>query len=178
MTDAKPIPPMRVVLLGMMGSGKSSVGRALADLTGWRFIDNDALVEAATGRTARELLAEDGEAAMRTAEAAALREGLSLPPPAIVATAAGTVLDPGNRDLIAGGGFVVWLHARPEVLAARATGAEHRPWLDGDPVAWFREAAAVRDPLYRAVSTLEIDTETVRPTEAAQAIVEAVSARG
>jgi shikimate kinase len=178
MTVARPIPPARVLLLGMMGSGKSSVGRALAALTGWQFIDNDALVEAATGRTARELLAEDGEEAMRAAETAALRAGLAISPPAIVATAAGTVLESANRERIADGGFVVWLHARPEVLAARASGAAHRPWLDGDAVTWFREAADARDPLYRAVSTLQIDTETTRPAEAAAAIVDAISARG
>ena len=64
----------RIVLLGMMGSGKSSVGRALSDRTGWPFVDNDALVERATGRTARQLLAEEGEGPMRAAlRASALR---------------------------------------------------------------------------------------------------------
>ena len=178
MTDAKPMPPRRVVLLGMMGSGKSSVGRALAGLTGWPFFDNDALVQAATGRTARELLAERGEAAMREAEGAALRRGLAVEPPAIVATAAGTVLEAEQRRLIEGGGFVVWLTASPEVLAKRAAGAAHRPWLDGDPAAWFEQAAATRDPLYRSISDLEIDTEVVQPAEAARRIVAALSAAG
>jgi shikimate kinase len=180
MTDARPIPPTRIVLLGMMGSGKSSVGRALADLTGWPFIDNDALVEEATGRTARELLAERGEAAMRDAEAAALRHGLSIDPPVVVAAAAGTILDAEDRTRLAGGGFVVWLTASPAVLATRAAGAEHRPWLDGDAAAWFEGAALERDPLYREVSDLEIDTSTNGPGEAAQAarlILDAVSAR-
>ena len=174
MTDAKPMPPTRVVLLGMMGTGKSSVGRALADLTGWPFVDNDALVQAATGRTARQLLA--GEDAMREAEAAALRRGLATDPPAIVATAAGTVLDPQHRGLIDAGGYVVWLTAPPEVLAERATGAAHRPWLEHDPVSWFRDAARVRDPLYRSIADLEIDTEGVAPGAAASRIVEAISA--
>ena len=178
MTEARPIPPTRVVLLGMMGSGKSSVGRALAALTGWPFIDNDELVEAATGRTARQLLAERGEDAMRDAEAAALRAGLAMPPPAIVATAAGTVLDAGNRRLIGDGGYVVWLHARPEVLASRAAGAAHRPWLDRDPVAWFRDAMVRREPLYQEVSDLVIDTERTRPSQAARRIADALSVAG
>ncbi len=178
MTDAKPMPPPRVVLLGMMGSGKSSVGRALADLTGWPFVDNDALVEAATGRTARELLAERGESAMRDAEGAALRLGLATPPPAIVATAAGTVLDAEHRRLIDDGGYAVWLTASPEVLARRAAGSAHRPWLDDDPLAWFRDAALVRDPLFRSVTDLEIDTDHVRPAGAARRILDALSARG
>jgi shikimate kinase len=178
MTDAKPMPPSRVVLLGMMGSGKSSVGRALADLTGWPFVDNDALVQAATGRTARQILAEAGEDAMRAAEGAALRRGLATDPPAIVATAAGTVLEAEQRRLIDDGGFVVWLTASPEVLAERAAGAAHRPWLEVDPVAWFEQAAATRDPLCRSISDLEIDTARVQPSEAARRILDALSAAG
>jgi shikimate kinase len=164
----------RVVLVGMMGSGKSSVGRAMAARTGWPFVDNDALVERATGRTARRLLAEEGEAAMRAAEAAALRAGLALPPPVIVAVAAGTVLDPGDRQLTSRRGYVVWLRAPAEVLAARAVGAEHRPWLDDDAVAWFRRTLQERDPLYSSMADLEVDTSRVPPDEAAERIVAAV----
>lgn len=178
MTDSSQLPPTRVVLLGMMGSGKSSVGRALADATGWPFVDNDELVEAATGRTARQLLAEQGEAAMRAAESAALRRAVAVEPPAIVATAAGTVLDPDNRRRVAAGGFVVWLHAPPDVLAARAAGASHRPWLDDDPVAWFARAAAERDSLYAAVADLVIDTGAMDPPTSAARIGEALSADG
>jgi shikimate kinase len=168
----------RVLLLGMMGSGKSSVGRALASHTGWRFVDNDELVERATGRTARQLLAERGEWAMRAAESAALREGIALPPPVVVATAAGTILDADDRVALAAGGFVVWLSAPAAVLAARAVGAAHRPWLDDDPEAWFRRVVAERDPWYRAVADLEIDTSRTEPADAAAAIVEAASAGG
>jgi len=178
MTEAKPIRTTRVVLLGMMGSGKSSVGRALADLTGWPFVDNDALVQAATGRTARQILAEAGEDAMRAAEGAALSRGLAVEPPAIVATAAGTVLEAEQRRLIDEGGFVVWLTATPEVLATRASGAAHRPWLEHDPAAWFEEAAATRNPLYRSISDLEIDTERLQPPDAARRILDAMSASG
>lgn len=176
MTHPSTPPPTRVVLLGMMGSGKSSVGQALADATGWPFVDNDALVEAATGRTARQLLAEQGERAMRDAESAALRHAVEVPPPAIVATAAGTVLDADNRRLVAEGGFVVWLHAPPDVLAARAAGAAHRPWLDDDPVAWFRRAADERDSLYAEVADLVVDTAQMDPGTAATRIGEALSA--
>jgi shikimate kinase len=170
--------PTRVVLLGMMGSGKSSVGRALAERSGWPFVDNDALVERATGRTARQLLAEVGEAAMRQAEASALRTGLSLAPPVIVATAAGTVLDPETRALIGGAGFVVWLRAPAETLAARAAGAEHRPWLDGDPLSWFRTTLAAREPLYASVADFEVDTGASTPGAAADAILAALPAGG
>lgn len=176
MSDASEPPATRVVLLGMMGSGKSSVGMALADRTGWAFVDNDALVEQATGHTARELLARRGEAAMRAAESAALRTGLAMPPPVVVATAAGTILDADDRARIDGGGFVVWLRADADTLSARSAGADHRPWLDGDPVAWFRAALEERDALYAGVADLVVDTGTVRPEEAAEAVVAALSA--
>jgi shikimate kinase len=175
---ADPATGPRVLLLGMMGSGKSSVGRALASRTGWPFVDNDELVERATGRTARQLLAERSEGAMRAAESAALREGIALAPPVVVATAAGTILDAEDRATLAAGGFVVWLSAPAEVLASRAVGAAHRPWLDDDPEAWFRRVVAERDSWYRAVADLEIDTSRTEPDDAAAAIVEATSARG
>ena len=179
MTDAPgDLAPTRVLLLGMMGSGKSSVGRALAERTGWPFVDNDALVERATGMTARDLLRDRGEAALREAESDALRAGLRIPVPAIVATAAGTIMRPEDRERIDDGGLVVWLRAPAEVLAARATGAAHRPWLDDDPVAWFRQTIAERAPLYRAVADLEIDTGSTDPGAAAQRVVERLSNGG
>jgi shikimate kinase len=178
MTDATAgLVPTRVLLLGMMGSGKSSVGRALSERTGWPFIDNDALVERATGLTARTLLQDRGEAALREAESDALRAGLQIPAPAIVAAAAGTIMRPEDRERIDDGGLVVWLRAPAEVLAARAAGAAHRPWLDDDPVAWFRQTIAERGPLYRAVADLEIDTGSTEPAAAAERVVERLSAR-
>jgi shikimate kinase len=174
---ATPSRPPRVVLLGMMGSGKSSVGRALSERTGWRFVDNDELVQEATGRTARQLLAERGEAAMRAAESAALHAGVALAPPVIVATAAGTILDPNHRERLRDAGFVVWLHAPAEALAARAVGADHRPWLEEDPVGWFRAALEERAPWYREISDLEIDTASRDPSEAAQTILSVLSDR-
>ncbi|MGZ8562366.1 MAG: shikimate kinase [Candidatus Limnocylindria bacterium] len=177
MTDVTDGPrPTCVLLLGMMGSGKSSVGRALAGRTGWPFIDNDALVERATGLTARELLRDRGEDAMRQAESEALRAGLAIPAPAIVATAAGTILRPEDRDRIDDGGFAVWLHAPAPVLAARAAGAAHRPWLDDDPVAWFTRSIEERAPLYRSVADLEIDTGSTDPEDAADRVVACLSA--
>lgn len=177
MTDAEPMPRCaRIVLLGMMGSGKSSIGRALADRTGWPFVDNDALVLRATGRTAREILAAQGEVALREAESEALRAGASLDGPAIVATAAGTVLNPDDRAVIGGSGFVVWLTAPVEVLAGRAVGAAHRPWLEDDPVGWFRAALDERAALYREVADLEVDTSVTDPVEAAEIIIRTCSA--
>lgn len=161
----------------MMGSGKSSVGRELARRTGRPFLDNDELVERATGRTAREL-AEDGEAAVRAAESSALRTGLASGEPAIIGIAGGALLDPGDRARIGDGGLVVWLNASPEVLAARAVGADHRPWLDDDPIRWFRRTVSERTPLYAEVADLEIDTGATTPDEAADAIAAALADAG
>lgn len=162
----------------MMGSGKSSVGRALAARTGWPFLDNDQLVEQATGRTARALLAQEGEDALRAAESAALRAGLESDAPAIIGVAAGVVLDPTDRARLDRDGMVVWLRAAPEVLAARAVGGDHRPWLEADPVGWFRTAIAEREPLYAEVADVEIDTGTTSPAQAADLIMDALDAEG
>jgi shikimate kinase len=174
-TDAAPPADRRILLIGMMGSGKSTIGRALAARTGWPYHDNDDLLERAVGRTAREILGSDGEAAMRRAEADAVDAGLTEAPPAIVATAAGTVLDPQARDRIDGGGFVVWLHAAPDVLAERAAGGEHRPFLEDDPVGWFTRASHEREPAYREIADVTVDTGTTSVAEAVGAILEAAS---
>ena len=165
------VPPARVLLVGMMGSGKSSVGSALAERTGWPFVDNDELVERTTGRTARELVADGGEPALRAAESAALREGVRIEPPVIVATAAGTILDSDDRHLMDDAGLAVWLRAPISVLVKRAARAKHRPWLETDPAGWMASALAAREPLYASIADLEIDTSRVAPTEAAELVM-------
>lgn len=168
----------RVVLVGMMGSGKSSVGRELSKRTGWPFVDNDVLVEGASGLTARQLLRERGADAMRVAESAALRRALEMPPPVIAATAAGTILDAANRAILASAGLVVWLRAPAAALAKRAVGAAHRPWLDDDPLGWFERTLSERDPLYAAVADLEIDTAAISARRAADEVLARLSAGG
>ena len=164
--------PCRVLLIGMMGSGKSTIGRLLADATGWPYADNDELVLRAHGATPRTLLAEHGEAAMRRAESEALASGVALPPPAIVGVAAGVILDAADRETLRGGGIVVWLRASADDLAARAAGAEHRPWLDGDPSAWMTAALLEREPLYASVADHVVDTDAAAPDETAARLVE------
>jgi acyl-CoA hydrolase len=161
----------------MMGSGKSTVGRAVAARTGWPFVDNDALLERATGRTAKDLLAADGEEALRRAEGVALRDALAMPAPVIIGVAAGAVLDPTARGAMAGDGLVVWLRASAEALAARAAGGMHRPWLEGDAAGWVAATLAERDPLYAEVADLELDTSTLDPAAAAEDILAALRRR-
>jgi shikimate kinase len=160
----------------MMGSGKSTIGRLLAEVTGWSYVDNDELVRRLHGATPRQLLADRGEAVMREAESAALALGLETPAPSIVGIAAGTILDPSNRERLRGGGIVVWLRAAGPALETRAIGGEHRPWLDSGGVAWIRETAAERDPLYASVAHITIDTDAGLPLDAASELLERLRA--
>ena len=156
--------PCRVLLIGMMGSGKSTVGRLLADATGWPYADNDELVlRDPRGDAARSLLAERGEPEMRRAESEALAAGLALSPPTIVGVAAGVILEEADRRAMRVGGIVVWLRAAAEKLAERAAGAEHRPWLEGDPRAWMTATLAERGPLYASVADHVLDTDAAQP---------------
>ena len=169
--------PCRVILLGMMGSGKTTLGTALARRTGWPYHDNDALLARSTGRTARELALESTHA-LRDAEAATLRLAMREPEPAIVAAAAGVVLDRSLRAELPRAGIVVWLHAPPAVLADRAERGPHRPWLDGDAAAWIAEASVEREPLYRQVAELDVDTHAEEPEAAVSRLVAALARLG
>lgn len=157
----------RVVLIGMMGSGKSTIGRLLSEATGWPYVDNDELVLRSHGATPRELLAERGESVMRAAESSALALGLEVPGPAIIGVAAGAILDPANRDQLRDGGIVVWLRADADALAARAKGAAHRPWIDTGGGSWMHDATIERQPLYESVADITIDTTAGSPEAAA-----------
>lgn len=164
--------PCRILLIGMMGSGKSTIGRLLATSSGWPYVDNDDLVVRAHGATSRRLVAERGETEMRRAESEALADGIVLPPPTIVGVAAGVIRDEANRRSLRDGGIVVWLRAAPDVLAERAAGADHRPWLDEDPAAWMSATLAQREPLYAAVADRVVDTDSMPPEAAVRELLD------
>ena len=156
--------PCLVLLTGMMGSGKSTIGRLLSGATGWPYLDNDELVRQSHGATARQILAERGEAEMRMAESDALARGIEAQAPAVIGVAAGTILESSSRDLLRAGGIVIWLRADAAVIEARAIGADHRPWLDAGGASWIRDTVAERDPLYASIADFVIDTST-KPAE-------------
>lgn len=160
----------RVVLIGMMGSGKSTIGRLLSESTGWPYRDNDDLLFNAGGKTARELLDEGGTARLRSAEDAALNLGLRSEPPCIVAVAGGTILSEMSRAAL-GEEIVVYLRTAPETLFERARGATHRPWLDSGEE-WFAAALAERSPLYESVADLTVDSDRADPPAIAREIRE------
>lgn len=162
--------PCRVILIGMMGSGKTTIGRLLSERTGWPYVDNDDLVRRRYGATSRELLASGGRGALREAEKAALHLGLELTPPVIVGVAAGTILDAESRDRMRDAGIVVWLSATAGTLIERAMDAEHRPFLDTAGREWMIEAVADRRPLYESVASLTVDTDADTPAKAVERI--------
>lgn len=166
----------RVILVGMMGSGKTTVGQLLSDRTGWPYHDNDELLDRLFDATPRQVLAQSGEARLRETESSALALGLESPAPCIVAAAAGTILDEPNRRLVRDAGVVVWLRATADSLNERAFGAEHRPWLDTGGEPWVRSALLERDPLYASVADVTVDVDAREPEEIAEEILGCVSA--
>ncbi len=153
-----------VVLVGMMGVGKTTVGRLLAERLGRPFLDSDELVEARTGTTVAQIFERDGEAAFRALETQVLVECVASPTPAVIAAAGGTVLAPDNRRLLRGAGTVVWLRAPVPVLVGRVAGSTHRPAVADDPEGTLARLAEGREELYDAVSDLRLDA--TRPVEA------------
>ena len=147
-----------VVLVGLMGAGKSPVGERLASRLGWRFLDNDDELEARLGVTPRALADRDGTAALHAAEATVLLELLTPPQPVVIAAAASTIEDLRCREAL-GAPLVAWLHADPEFLAPRATDNGKRP-VAGDIEGQLREHEARRSPLFAEVADARFDVAT------------------
>ncbi|HEY5384415.1 MAG TPA: shikimate kinase [Acidimicrobiales bacterium] len=163
----------RILLVGMMGAGKTTTGHLLAERLGWAYRDSDADVEAATGLTVPELFARDGEAAFRRAEATVLAEACADPSPSIVSVAGGAVLSEDNRRLIASSGIVVWLRARPETLAARVGDGVGRPLLGDDPAEAVVRLDAVRAPLYAELADVVLNVDELTAVTVADRIISA-----
>jgi shikimate kinase len=176
-TEPHGLPAVRVLLVGMMGSGKSTVGRALSSLTGWPYVDNDELVLRAQGMPTDDVLERGGVAALRSAERAALRAAVETPPPAVLGVAGGVVDDPVDRKLLASGGYVVWLRARLDTLAKRVGSGAGRPWLQANPVAALERLYAGRAAHYAEVATQVVDVDDASPDEIAATILDGVEQR-
>jgi shikimate kinase len=161
----------RILLVGMMGAGKTTTGQLVAHRLGWDYRDSDADVESVTGLTVPELFARNGEPAFRAAEADVLAAACADATPSVVSVAGGAVLSPDNRRLIAASGTVVWLRARPETLAARVGDGAGRPLLGDDPAEAMVRLSAVRAPLYAEVADLVIDVDDLPAEEVAGRIL-------
>ncbi|HUO49560.1 MAG TPA: shikimate kinase [Acidimicrobiales bacterium] len=164
-------------LVGMMGAGKSTVGRLLAQHLGWDFVDTDAEISARTGRNVGDLFTERGEAAFREEERRAVGDVLARRAPAVVSVGGGAVVDEGNRRAMRDGGTVVWLRADPAVLAARVADEGGRPLLAGAGPAGARDElariAGVRQVWYEEVATAVVDVDELTPEQASSAVLAA-----
>ncbi|MCX7897287.1 MAG: shikimate kinase [Rhodocyclaceae bacterium] len=144
-------------LVGMMGAGKTTVGRKLASYLGRPFIDLDQEIEKSTGVSIPMIFEIEGEAGFRLREAQAL-ESCAAKRNLIVATGGGIVLHPMNRARLRASGVVVYLTAPPGVLHARTAGDKSRPLLQvADPLARIARLCAWRDPLYREIADIVVE---------------------
>lgn len=149
---------MTIALVGMPGSGKSTVGRHLARQLGWRFADSDAEIERELGESIRSYFEKAGEDSFRSLETEVLGSLLQRST-MVLATGGGAVLREANRKLLSAHAQVVYLRATPEDLARRLRHDTQRPLLQGgDPLRKLRDLFQVRDPLYREVANFTIDT--------------------
>ena len=151
-----------VVLVGLMGSGKTTVGRRLAALLDFDFIDADEALVEITDRSITEIFETDGEEKFRSIEADVLEDLLEHHRPAVIATGGGVVLRDDNRRRLRGGDVtVVWLDGSPAFLASRVEGKPNRPLLAGAEPARdvLARLHAQRAPLYAEVADLTIDVE-------------------
>ncbi len=160
-----------VVLIGMMGSGKTTVGRAVADQAGMDFVDLDEMVEDRAGMGIPDIFAQSGEGRFRELETEALRE-LVAAHHTVLATGGGIVTRAENRRLLRELGKVFWLDAPAETLLSRIGDDENRPMLrGGDPLKRIEALLAERREFYGEASDIHLDTSELQPDEIAERIV-------
>jgi shikimate kinase len=166
-----------VVLVGLPGTGKTTTGRRLAKILATDFADSDDLVEAATGRSVRELFAQ-GEPVFRAAEADAIAAALR-DFEGVLALGGGALTTAATRDAVtASKAQVVLLRAGLDVLTERVGDAESRPLLTQQPAERLRQLAAERGTVYEAVATLVVDTDERTPGQVASHIAAELHRRG
>jgi shikimate kinase len=160
----------RIWLVGMMGSGKSTVGAALAGRLGWVALDTDAVVEARAGKPIAALWREQGEPAFRAFEVGAIAEASATAEPTVISVGGGAVLDPANRARMSGSGSVVWLQAAVPTLVTRIGTGASRPALGDDPLSAVAGVDEARRPHYRQLADMVVQVDELTPDEIAEII--------
>lgn len=163
-----------LVLIGYMGTGKTTVGRQCARALGFRFVDTDKTVERRAGRSISQVFAEDGEPMFRQMEKEAIREA-ALRVHVVIATGGGAVLDADNVRALRSSGVVVWLCVGAEEIARRCRGRTTRPLLADAPdlLERVRVMLAEREPYYRAAADAVVETTGLPCAEAARLVLSA-----
>ncbi|HUR48434.1 MAG TPA: shikimate kinase [Acidimicrobiales bacterium] len=167
-----------ILLIGMMGAGKTTVGEILAGKLDRAYIDNDTQVEYVTGKTVAQIWRDGGEEEFRRHESAALRAATRSTSPSVIAVAGGAVLDPVNRKHITAAGRVVWLRARVETLAPRLRDDDddHRPLLSG-PIGLedvLEKLERERRPLYAELADVVVDVDDLTLEEVKERVLTAL----
>jgi shikimate kinase len=148
-----------VFLIGPMGAGKSAVGRQLARLLHLDFVDSDEEIEVRTGVDIPFIFEKEGEDGFRKREAKVI-DDLTQRDRIVLATGGGVVVDPANRSHLGARGFVIYLHTSVDQQVARTRRGRERPLLEqDDPRAVLEALMAVREPLYREIADLTVDTD-------------------
>jgi shikimate kinase len=172
-------PPLRVnrtvALVGLMGAGKSSIGRRLAQRLGLPFIDADSEIEAAAGATIEDIFLRHGEAAFRDGERRVIARLLESPPH-VLATGGGAFMDASTRALIRARAVSIWLRADTELMLARVGRRSSRPLLkSGEPRAVLEQLMAQRYPIY-AEADLTVDSIDGPPEATLERVLAALAA--
>jgi shikimate kinase len=149
--------PENIYLVGLMGAGKTTIGRSLARRLDWRFIDTDREIERRTGVSIPTIFEIEGEEGFRQRESQVIAE-FSEENACVVATGGGSVLREENRTAMRAAGFVVYLDVPPQTLWERTRYDKHRPLLQvADPLSKLSQLFTARDPLYRDVANLVVN---------------------
>lgn len=148
------VPDVNLYLVGFMGTGKTTIGRAVAQKLGFELLDSDAEIERLKGKTIPDIFAQEGEPAFRQLERTFIEAGHPARH-AVVACGGGLVVQPGMLDLLKSKGVVVCLHASLETVLKRTQGNRNRPLLNvEDPFERIRALYTAREPIYRRSGTL------------------------
>ncbi len=170
------VPDRAIVLVGLMGSGKSSIGRRLATRLGMGFTDADVEIEAAAGCTIADFFERHGELAFREGERRVIARLLD-DGPRVLATGGGAFIDPGTRRLLTDKAVTVWLNAEIDLLVKRCARRDTRPLLrDGDPREILTRLMEERYPIYRQAD-ITVKTDDGPHTETVDKIIAALADR-
>ena len=166
--------PKNLFLIGPMGAGKSAVGRQLARMLHMHFIDSDDEIEERTGVDIPFIFEKEGEEGFRVRETKVIDE-LTLKDGIVLATGGGAVVDPASRSVLGARGYVVYLYTSVEQQLERTRKGRERPMLEnGDREKVLQELMELRDPMYKEIADLVVETDGRRVQVVAREIVDAL----